>query len=166
MRHDSKRPGLILLVVLGMLALFSMLSVTYVVFANQSRSASVALARKDIRGNKSRIPLFEEAVRQLIRGSSSDTSMTYGHSLLGDLYGENESTVTGISTEKATRLQIRDWSFDAVDPIPATNPQAVSPLSYNANDYQRPMIIGGHFLRIPLDPGGYGDAIGVSDRAW
>lgn len=88
--HSSTRPGLILLVVLGMLALFSMLAVTYVVFASQSRATSVSLSRKDIRSTKTK-PLFEEAIKELIRGTTNTGSSLYGHDLLGDVYGDAET---------------------------------------------------------------------------
>lgn len=162
MRRSTKRPGLILLVVLGMLALFSLLAVTYVVFASQSRAASVALAREETRGNKSRKPLFEEAIRQLLRGSKTDDSITYGHSILGDLYGDVESlfSVPAVAiphTRVATRLTIRNWAYDPVTPLGQTQQ-----MTYASSSYQRPMILAGHYLRIPLDPGGYGNNLGTS----
>ena len=69
MSNAKRRSGLILLVVLGMLSLFSMLAITYVVFSSQSRSSSLTIARKEFRGTPpSR--LMDEAAHQLLRGSS------------------------------------------------------------------------------------------------
>ena len=48
--RKSPRRGMILLIVLGMLALFSLLAVTYVVFSSQSKSASIVLANSEYRG--------------------------------------------------------------------------------------------------------------------
>lgn len=137
----TQRPGLILLVVLGMLALFSLLAVTYVVFAGQSRSASMALARSEIRGKKSHKGLMEEAIRALVRGPRSNSDidrppMTF-HDILGDLYG----------TESPSSLRIRNRQFN-----PVVN-GAPSPMAYAATAWQRPMILNGHFMRIPLEPG-------------
>ena len=158
--HVSQPKGLILLVVLGMLALFSLLAVTYVVFASQSRASSVALARHSIRESKTKNPLFEDAIKQLIRGTTDPNSAMQGHSLLGDLYGDIESNPTASATQI---LSIRTVQFD-----PATGAQ--SPMTYEATSgAQRPMMLGGtvsgttyipgKFLRIPLDPkftAGYG----------
>lgn len=141
MKRNAKRPGLILLVVLGMLALFSMLAVTYVVFSSQSRAASVALARSEIRGQKSRKALMDEAIKELIRGSTNVESAVFGHDLLGDLYGNAES-LTPLT------VAIRNRQF---------NPENGAPfgMSYDENNgLQRPMILAGHYLRIPLEPGG------------
>ncbi|MCR9295979.1 MAG: hypothetical protein NXI32_24960 [bacterium] len=141
--YRSNRPGLILLVVLGMLALFSLLAVTYVVFSGQSRSASMALARAEIRGHKSRKPLMEEAVKALIRGpqinGSQDLVPMSGHDLLGDVYGSVES-------QQAYFVRIRNEQFN-----PSNGSRAN--MSYSANALQRPMILNNHFLRIPLEPG-------------
>lgn len=158
-KRSSKRPGLILLVVLGMLALFSMLSITYVVFASQSRATSVALSRKDVRGNQSYKPLFEEAIMQLVRGSTDPNDATYHHSLLGDLYGDIESTTPPSppipAARQGTFLTIRDWQYD---PSTFATPQ----MTYDSA--QRAMLLApsvdnagnvtanGHFLRIPLAP--------------
>lgn len=142
--HSSMRPGLILLVVLGMLALFSMLAVTYVVFASQSRATSVSLSRKDIRSTKTK-PLFEEAIKELIRGTTNTSSSLYGHDLLGDVYGDAETL--GMSN-----ITIRDFQITSSGPMPMT---------YDATGgLQRPMLLGGdfvggtyipgHFLRIPI----------------
>ena len=151
--HVSQPKGLILLVVLGMLALFSLLAVTYVVFASQSRASSVALARHSIRESKNKNPLFEEAIKQLIRGTVDPNSAMQGHSLLGDLYGDIESNPAKLITQM---LSIRTVQFD-----PTSGNQ--SPMSYDATSgTQRPMLLGGtmsgstyvpgKFLRIPLDP--------------
>ena len=163
MRHsDQSQPkGLILLVVLGMLALFSLLAVTYVVFASQSRASSVALARRSIREDKNKNPLFQEAIKQLIRGTADPASAAYGHDLLGDLYGDKESFPTSISVQN---ISIRSRQFDV-----AGGP--ASPMTYDATSgLQRPMLLGGQysgsnyipgkFLRIPLEPVNYGSTTG------
>ncbi len=129
------RSGLILLVVLGMLALFSMLAVTYVVFASQSRSTSMALARRETRGHKSHRAIMDSAMLALVRGVGPESSL-FGHSLLEDLYGSAEST--GI------RLSVRAFQFNPSD----FNTSAGMPVAAP----QRPMLLNGHFLRIPLNP--------------
>ncbi len=141
-RGSGRRPGLILLVVLGMLALFSMLAVTYVVFSSQSRAASVALVRTEIRDNKSRRSLMDEAIKELIRGSTNPESAVQGHDLLGDLYGNAESVNPAL-------FSIRSRQFD-----PETG--APSGMNYDpVNGLQRPLLLNGHYLRIPLEPVDY-----------
>lgn len=161
MRHNNqlRSKGLILLVVLGMLALFGLLAVTYVVFASQSRASSVALARRNIRESKNKNPLFQEAIKQLIRGTTDPASSVYGHDLLGDLYGSKESLPANVSV-----ISIRNRQFDIAGGAP-------SAMSYDAKTgLQRPMLLGGRysggtyipgkFLRIPLEPGTYGSTSG------
>lgn len=142
MAGRAKRQGLILLVVLGMLALFSLLAVTYVVFSGQSRSASMALARSEIRGQKSHKDLMEEAIMSLVRGPRENTSPIRNHDLLGDLYGASESSVPVFLPIRAVNGARNDIMRPA--------------------DRDRPLIFGrssgalpgtqGHFFRIPLDP--------------
>ncbi|MFK7738265.1 MAG: hypothetical protein AB8B50_19735, partial [Pirellulaceae bacterium] len=139
----ARRPGLILLVVLGMLALFSLLAVTYVVFSGQSRSTSIALARSEIRGHKSHKGLMEEAIKSLIRGPRQ-TSITNvndwvpinGHDMLGDIYGTRETAIS---------VNIRDEQFNPVN-------QSRFPMAIAQTSVQRPMVLADHFLRIPLEP--------------
>ena len=135
MRRVSKsRSGLVLLVVLGMLALFTLLTVTYVVFASQSKSTNVALSRRFVHQTSEK-PLFEEAIKQLIRGTNNTKSKLKGHDLLGDLYGANETSTLGA-------MQVRNN------------------LTHFSTDLRRPMLLGGEFtsgtyrsgrfLKIPL----------------
>ncbi len=129
------RSGLILLVVLGMLALFSMLAVTYVVFASQSRSTSMALARRETRGHKSHRAIMDSAMMALVRGTGPQSSM-FGHSLLGDLYGASES--------QGTTLSVRTFTIN--------DDLSITPSMPNTSR-DRPLLLNGHFLRIPLhDP--------------
>lgn len=133
-RVSNSRSGLVLLVVLGMLALFTLLTVTYVVFASQSKSTNVALSRRFVHQTSEK-PLFEEAIKQLIRGTNNTKSKLKGHDLLGDLYGANETSTLGA-------MQVRNN------------------LTHFSTDLRRPMLLGGEFtsgtyrsgrfLKIPL----------------
>jgi hypothetical protein len=154
-KQTIRRPGLILLVVLGMLGLFSLLAVTYVLFSGHSRAASVALARSEIRNSRSNTkPLFEEAAMQLIRGAAGPQSKLFGHDLLGDLYGAAESLqMPVISVRNWKRIDGGEVPMDYID-LPHTS-------RANAALNQRPVLIGvdsnpneptrlGHYLRIPI----------------
>ncbi len=127
----NNRHGLILLIVLGMLALFSLLTVTYVAFASQSRNTSVAYTRGHVRQMPTE-PLLDEAIKQLIRGTKNPDSSMWGHDILGDLYGANETS------------QLESYSLVS---LPFGEP-AIRVVDTNAP--ARPMILSNRFLRIPL----------------
>lgn len=91
MRHYNTRPrGLILLIVLSMLTLFSLLAISYVVFSGQSRSANFGIARRDFHGMRGG-EVIDEAMKQILRGTVDNISAVGPHSLLADLYGYSES---------------------------------------------------------------------------
>ena len=126
-RASIRESGLILLVVLGMLTLFSMLTITYIVFTGQSRAASMAMARREYRGTPAP-RLTDEALRQLLRGTTDSKSAAYGHSFLEDVYAP------------PFQLQARSYSLDLN-----------SAGTVNAIEISRePFFLGGRFLRIPL----------------
>ncbi len=80
------RRGIVLLVVLGMLTLFSMLAVSYLVFTARHRSA----ARSMNSAESSQIDvgsLLDEALFKALVGSNGPDSGLWGHDMLGDLYG-------------------------------------------------------------------------------
>ncbi len=83
-----EQSGMILLVVMGMLAVFSLLAVTFVVFSGQSKTGSIALERPIQRGMPGD-QLSNMVVHQLIRGTQDTLSGFYAHSLLEDVYGTN-----------------------------------------------------------------------------
>lgn len=92
MRHyNTHRRGLILLIVLSMLTLFSLLAISYVVFSRQSRSANFGIARRDFHGMKG-AEVIDEAMKQVLRGTTDNISAVGPHSLLSDLYGYSESS--------------------------------------------------------------------------
>ncbi|MCC7336125.1 MAG: hypothetical protein IT422_13575 [Pirellulaceae bacterium] len=137
MRHNNlRRRGLILLIVLSMLTLFSLLAISYVVFSGQSRSANFGMARRDFHGMKGG-EVIDEAMKQILRGTTGNISAVGPHDLLGDLYGYSES-----SRSNQLNLQFR---VRVPNPLPASN---------RPQDYQ--ILFGGsgvvkRFLRIPLD---------------
>ncbi len=151
----TNRQGLVLLVVLGMLALFSLLTVTYVVFASQTKSTSIAMSRRFIHQPSYR-PLFEESIKQLIRGTTDTGSAMWGTDMLGDLYGANE---TGALKSGGT-LVVRSFQV---------NGGAL--MTHLSTCLERPMLLGsefttpyvpGRFLRIPIAFKTSGGVINVS----
>ncbi len=85
--RTKKRNGLILLVVLGMLALFSIITVSFVVFSSNSNKASTMVAQVKLRQPNSR-QLASLTLKQILRGTTDVQSAFYGHDLLGDIYGQ------------------------------------------------------------------------------
>lgn len=85
----SPKRGLILLIVLGMLAMFTLLAVTYVVSAGASREGSRALAVKARRSNLSVDGFAKIVLKDALRGTNNQKSAFYGNSVIGDVYGPN-----------------------------------------------------------------------------
>lgn len=85
-KKSGRRNAVILLVVLGMLSLLSLLAVTFVVSSSQSRMGSLAMAGRDFRGTPPD-RLLDQALRQVLRGTTDARSAAWKNDLLGDLYG-------------------------------------------------------------------------------
>ncbi|MEI8212750.1 MAG: hypothetical protein WCI02_11420, partial [Planctomycetota bacterium] len=85
-RASRSRRGLVLLLALGMLALFSLLAVTYVVAASASRAGAQASKRRANLGNTSSRGLAKESLRQILRGTQDAKSAAYKHAVLEDIY--------------------------------------------------------------------------------
>ncbi|MFM7070675.1 MAG: hypothetical protein ACKO38_02635 [Planctomycetota bacterium] len=83
--QPSKRRGVILLVVLSLIVLFTLIAVTYAIVAGQYKLSAAASAKLQLVGDSPRKDL-DIAAYMLIRDSATPSSFT-GHSLLRDLYG-------------------------------------------------------------------------------
>lgn len=87
-RHSRQRQGVILLVVLGILALFALVGVVYVVTSGQHNAA----VRNEIKWEQVGDPpeaLLNDAVLQLLVGTRNKASALQVHSLLEDMYGND-----------------------------------------------------------------------------
>lgn len=93
------RQGIVLLVVLGMLTLFSVLGVSYLVFTSRQRSSAVSISRSESRQFDSS-QLTEAALTSALVGSTGPESSLWGHDLLGDLYGMRDA-IEGAMTPRA-----------------------------------------------------------------
>ncbi|TWT82013.1 hypothetical protein CA13_34680 [Planctomycetes bacterium CA13] len=96
-RRRLDRQGIVLLVVLGMLTLFSMLAVSYLVFTSRHRSAAFNISRSET-GKLDGAQLVDDAIERLLVGSNGPDSSLWGHDLLGDLYGMRDAIEGDIST--------------------------------------------------------------------
>ncbi|MFN5104086.1 MAG: hypothetical protein ACK5GJ_14940, partial [Planctomycetota bacterium] len=88
-RPSRNRQGLILLLALGMLALFSLLAVTWVVSASSSQTAAQALRVRANHSNASVKGLTSEVMKLAVRGTKDQKSAFYKHALLEDVYDAN-----------------------------------------------------------------------------
>ncbi|TWU33751.1 hypothetical protein [Novipirellula artificiosorum] len=86
----KRRSGIILLVVLVALTFFSVLIATYLVFSNNSRQSSFAMASRNTRGPDPNA-LLDEALMMLVRGTDDPQNPFYGEDLLSDYYGRGDA---------------------------------------------------------------------------
>lgn len=84
-RRKPTRRGVILLVVLSLIVLFTLIAVTYAIVASQYKMTARAAAKLEIVGDPPRKDL-DMAAYLAVRDSNVKSSLT-GHSLLRDLYG-------------------------------------------------------------------------------
>ncbi|MCU0711765.1 MAG: hypothetical protein MUC43_06870 [Pirellula sp.] len=99
-KMKRNRAGLVLLIVLGMLAMFSLLAVTYVVTASSSISGSQAIKRRvqNSRLDLEQMGAADKVLRQLLRGTNDQNSVFYTTgNLLGDIYGPDPIRTTPAS---------------------------------------------------------------------
>lgn len=124
MRVNRNRQGIVLLVVLGMLTLFSVLAVSYLVFTTRQRAAAFSISRvESTRVDSNR--LLNEALMSVLVGSDGPTSSLWGHDLLGDLYGMRDAVAGEITLPT-------NYVADSLDIAPA-------------------VLLDGSFLRFPSE---------------
>src|SRR5690349_9784866 len=93
MRQRMDRRGIILLFVLALLALFSLVALSYVIVARQARRGAQSAAVVERRGT-SGADLLDLALGQIVRGTDDPQSVLGPHSLLEDLYGHDQQRGT------------------------------------------------------------------------
>lgn len=84
----QSRRGVLLLVILGMLAMFGLVAIAFVILTGQFRRTAEVTRRIDIQA-ESPHALLENAFSQVVRGSTNPASALSVHSLLEDMYGNN-----------------------------------------------------------------------------
>ncbi|MBC8356016.1 MAG: hypothetical protein H8E66_28905 [Planctomycetes bacterium] len=84
-KRFRRRRGVVLLIVLSLLVLFTLMAVTFVVISAQYRNAAIAAERYRKTGDDPR-KYFDVAISQLIRDTGTRSSLN-SQSLLRDLYG-------------------------------------------------------------------------------
>ena len=91
--RGRQHKGLILLLALGMLALFSLLAVTWVVSASASRTGAQAMRVRANNSTASVRGLSNEVMKLALRGTRDHKSAFYQHALLEDIYDSNSIRV-------------------------------------------------------------------------
>lgn len=85
-QHQHPRGGIVLLIALGMLSLFSVLIVSFIVFSSQQSQIAVSAAQQRTE-NIDPAPIFDMVVNTIVSGDSNPESPAFHEDLLGDLWG-------------------------------------------------------------------------------
>lgn len=113
------RRGIVLLFVLALLALFSLILVAFVIVTSQAKRGARFAAEIERHGTPPQ-ELLERAFLQIVRGSTNPHSAIGPHSLLEDLYGNDQvrSKVVAFQADGASASQVGGNAFLAfeVDP--------------------------------------------------
>lgn len=88
----SARRGVVLMIVLGMMALFMVIIVSFVMTASSNKTGAKAALPADRQGDPPDA-LIKAAMYQVVRGPRNPASVIGPHALLEDIYGERESIV-------------------------------------------------------------------------
>ena len=99
MSRRKPRSGVLLLVVLSLLVLFTLATLTFLVVAKRYKAAAANQPNYERVGDNPRQEL-DSAMYQVLRDTTNHSSSLLGHSLLADLYGNDglEGTVTELKT--------------------------------------------------------------------
>ncbi len=85
-KRRNRRHGIVLLIALGMLSLFSVLIVSFVVFSSQQNQIAVSAAQQRAE-NIDPAPIFDTIINTIVAGDSNPESPAFHEDLLGDLWG-------------------------------------------------------------------------------
>lgn len=85
-RRGPGRRGVLLLVVLGMLAMFGLIGLAFVMLTGHARRGAEAIRKKEFYVAQPQ-QFTEEALLQILRGSNNPSSVLQNHGLLEDVYG-------------------------------------------------------------------------------
>ncbi|MEQ1830654.1 MAG: hypothetical protein ABL921_32175, partial [Pirellula sp.] len=135
-----RRAGLILLIVLGMLALFTLLAVTYSVSATASRAGTRGMEVKARNGSLTIAGTAKAVVTDVIRGTNNQKSPFYRQSLLEDIFGPNPIITQfgpyNISSgNSARRFYVAQTGVNLVKLSISPQTQLNGPLSDFENEY-------------------------------
>ncbi len=103
-RHGMRR-GVALMVVLGLLSMFVLVAMAFVMTASSHRESAVNASKQELYGDPPDA-ILNRAMYQIVRGSNNPFSRIGPHSLLEDMYG-NRETIMGavVATVNAQPLE-------------------------------------------------------------
>jgi hypothetical protein len=136
--RKNRKQGLILLIVLGMLAMFTLLAVTYVVSAGASRAGSIAL---EVRARNSGLAIAGTARRVMddaLRGTNNQKSPFFNNSIIGDVFGPNpirSQFRTPVNVAPARHFYAANTGVNLVKVSVERNATLNGPLSPFENEY-------------------------------
>ena len=107
--HRQPQRGIVLLIVLSMLVIFSLLITTFVVVSGDYRAAAVMSARGQAKGRDPR-QLLDNTLSSLLVDTNDPQSSLRGHGLLRDLYG-NDGFIAQVDAPGALSLGTTNGQF-------------------------------------------------------
>ncbi|MBN1591201.1 MAG: hypothetical protein JW888_16935 [Pirellulales bacterium] len=143
---ESARRGVLLLVVLGLLAMFALIGLTFVILTSHARRSAESQAKVD-RYTDPPKELLNEVALQCLRGTTQSTSVLQNHSLLEDLYGPCSLLTNGIDDDGNGTV---DDASEAQFIVPATGYSAAS--------------TGGQLFDLPMVFSGTGTSLAMPQR--
>lgn len=123
-RPRQSRSGVILLVVLGMLTLFSVLGVSYLVFTSRNLASATSINRSETARIDTKV-LVERALEKVLVGSNGPDSALWSHDVVGDLYGSRDAVEGDVTSPP-------NYPRQNIDCVPE-------------------VLMGGQFLRFPTN---------------
>lgn len=87
-RRAPKRRGVLLLIILGMLAMFGLIGIAFVMLTSHARKSAEVLQKKEFYVAEPK-KFTDEAINQILRGSRNRGSVLQNHSLFEDVYGNS-----------------------------------------------------------------------------
>ena len=126
------RRGVLLLVVLGMLAMFGVIGITFVILTSHERRGAEAARRVEQYADPAD-DLLNQAMFQALAGTENTASVLRSHSLLEDLYGTRyrrrhcDATVDAAATAVGRADKLDRISHRWMDSRPPTLPDASLP---------------------------------------
>ena len=144
---SCNRRGVLLLLVLGLLALFALVAVAFVIISGQSQRSSRITQRVDQTQNDPQRQL-NEAMMQVARGPSNFASVMGPHSLLEDVYGNTSVYAQITNAASVAGGQLIEFTYLVASPnmpYPTNTPAWVAD-----TDYQHRLGCVATFLDSPL----------------
>jgi hypothetical protein len=123
-QSQSRRPGVVLLVVITLLTLFAVVGIAFVLFAQSEATASRVWRESETLQRPDMDPemLLAYTLSQLIYGTNNQSSQLIYQSLAENMYGPPGNTVPFNGTGRPWNNYKMDYSYAAANPFQAFSP--------------------------------------------